>query len=122
MCGIVGYTGTEDAGPIVYVGLENLKHRGYDSAGVALVDDDLTVAKRAGEVGELSVPEVSGATTAVGHTRWSTHGPPTDANAHPHCSRSGEVAVVHNGIVQKYEALKAELEADGYEFASDTDT
>ncbi|ARS90822.1 glutamine--fructose-6-phosphate transaminase (isomerizing) [Natrarchaeobaculum aegyptiacum] len=122
MCGIVGYTGDEAAGPLVSAGLENLEYRGYDSAGVALVGDDLTVAKRAGEVGELSVPDAPGATTAIGHTRWSTHGPPTDGNAHPHCSQSGEVAVVHNGIIQNYEALRRELEADGYAFASDTDT
>ncbi len=122
MCGIVGYTGTEAAGPIVYDGLGNLDYRGYDSAGVALVGDELTVSKQAGEVSELSVPDVADARCGIGHTRWSTHGPPTDANAHPHTSQNGDVAVVHNGIIENYEELKRDLVAAGYEFESDTDT
>ncbi|QLG48902.1 glutamine--fructose-6-phosphate transaminase (isomerizing) [Natrinema halophilum] len=122
MCGIVGYVGTEPAGPIVYGGLENLDYRGYDSAGVALVDQELTVAKQAGEVSELRVPEVANATCGIGHTRWSTHGPPTDANAHPHTSQNGSVAVVHNGIIENYESLKGELLKEGFDFSSDTDT
>ncbi len=122
MCGIVGYVGGEPAGPIVYGGLENLDYRGYDSAGVALVERDLTIAKRTGEVSELEVPDVPGARCGIGHTRWSTHGPPTDENAHPHTGQTGDVAVVHNGIVENYESIKAELIDGGRAFSSDTDT
>ncbi|MGQ3330209.1 glutamine--fructose-6-phosphate transaminase (isomerizing) [Halorubrum sp. FL23] len=139
MCGIIGYIGEIHAadggaasdraadapgsvGEIVHRGLKNLEYRGYDSAGVALAGptSGLTVAKRSGEVDALSVPDVPDATLGVGHTRWSTHGPPTDANAHPHTDCAGDVAVVHNGIVENYEALKAEL--SDHEFTSDTDT
>ncbi|WP_247731484.1 glutamine--fructose-6-phosphate transaminase (isomerizing) [Halovivax limisalsi] len=123
MCGIFGYVGDESAGPIVYRGLETLEYRGYDSAGIALREPDeaaLSIAKRAGDVSALSVPESETSTCAIGHTRWSTHGPPTDANAHPHTDCRDELAVVHNGIVENHEALAGEL-AD-HEFTSETDT
>ncbi|ELZ13864.1 glucosamine--fructose-6-phosphate aminotransferase [Halovivax asiaticus JCM 14624] len=123
MCGIFGYVGMESAGPIVYRGLETLEYRGYDSAGIALREDGsdtLSVAKRAGEVSALSVPDESASTCAIGHTRWSTHGPPTDANAHPHTDCADSVAVVHNGIVENHEELAEEL-AD-HTFTSETDT
>ncbi|RKD98047.1 glutamine--fructose-6-phosphate transaminase (isomerizing) [Halopiger aswanensis] len=122
MCGIVGYVGTESAGPVVHGGLKNLDYRGYDSAGVALVNQEVTIAKQSGKVDDLSVPDIPDATCGIGHTRWSTHGPPTDENAHPHTGMTGDVAVVHNGIIENYDALKSELRADGREFSSDTDT
>jgi glucosamine--fructose-6-phosphate aminotransferase (isomerizing) len=124
MCGIIGYVGADAALPVVLEGLRNLEYRGYDSAGVALVEaDGLAVTKRAGEVSalEAAVPESSPATCGVGHTRWSTHGKPTDANAHPHTDCVGDVAVVHNGIVENYDTLREELSAT-HEFDSETDT
>ncbi|QDX40800.1 glutamine--fructose-6-phosphate transaminase (isomerizing) [Salarchaeum sp. JOR-1] len=122
MCGIVGYTGTEAALPVVATGLKNLEYRGYDSAGVALLDDTLDVYKSEGDIDALTLPDTHSATTGLGHTRWSTHGQPTDANAHPHTDCTGEIAVVHNGIIDNYEELKAELVAAGHEFTSETDT
>ncbi|GGL21955.1 glutamine--fructose-6-phosphate aminotransferase [Halarchaeum grantii] len=125
MCGIVGYAGHRDALPLLAGGLSNLEYRGYDSAGIALcAGDDVTVYKTVGEVDALreTLPESSEATVGIGHTRWSTHGKPTDGNAHPHTDCTGEIAVVHNGIIDNYDALKAELEAEGHTFASQTDT
>ncbi|MFA1612236.1 glutamine--fructose-6-phosphate transaminase (isomerizing) [Halobellus rubicundus] len=124
MCGIIGYVGHDDALPILRKGLSNLEYRGYDSAGIALGGDRLNVYKKKGELSALEavLPESSTATTGIGHTRWSTHGEPTDANAHPHTDESGDVAVVHNGIIENYDALRAELESRGHEFTSDTDT
>jgi glutamine---fructose-6-phosphate transaminase (isomerizing) len=130
MCGIIGYTGFQRALPIVMQGLATLEYRGYDSAGVALVDTDgLEVVKRAGKLANLretvqTTPAARDhtATTGLGHTRWATHGEPNDRNAHPHLDASGNLALIHNGIIENYAALKAELTAAGHEFTSDTDT
>ncbi len=126
MCGIIGYTGTNDgAFDVLMTGLAGLEYRGYDSAGIAIADPTLSVHKREGEVAALesAVPaDGLGGQTGIGHTRWSTHGPPSDANAHPHTDCSGSIAVVHNGIIENYQSLRERLEADGHTFESDTDT
>jgi glutamine---fructose-6-phosphate transaminase (isomerizing) len=126
MCGIVGYVGPDVALPIVLEGLRRLEYRGYDSAGVAVVDGILEIRKRAGKLAELeaalATEPLAPATTAIGHTRWATHGAPTDANAHPHLDCTGRVAVIHNGIVENHRELRAGLEKDGHAFASETDT
>ncbi len=125
MCGIVGYVGGRPAIEIVMEGLRRLEYRGYDSAGVAVLDGELAVERRAGKLGnlekELAERPMSGS-TGIGHTRWATHGAPTDRNAHPHRSCDGGVAVVHNGIIENFAALRAALEGRGHEMASDTDT
>ncbi|MPR00221.1 glutamine--fructose-6-phosphate transaminase (isomerizing) [Modestobacter sp. I12A-02628] len=127
MCGIVGYVGPQNALDVVLEGLRRLEYRGYDSAGVAVVVDGvLTTAKKAGKLANLEKvladQGLPAATTGLGHTRWATHGGPTDRNAHPHVSADGQVAVVHNGIIENFAALRAECEATGTEFSSDTDT
>ncbi|GAA4287692.1 glutamine--fructose-6-phosphate transaminase (isomerizing) [Georgenia daeguensis] len=131
MCGIVGYVGpaTPSNRPldVAMEGLARLEYRGYDSAGVALVTPDgLATAKRAGKLanlrGALEENPLPGATAAIGHTRWATHGAPTDVNAHPHVSEDGRLAVIHNGIIENFVALKNELLADGVTFTSETDT
>ena len=127
MCGIVGYIGYRKAFPIVIKGLKRLEYRGYDSAGVMLYDGkDLLVCKTKGKVSDLEercVDEsTSEATIGMGHTRWATHGVPNDVNSHPHLSNSGELAIIHNGIIENYEPLKKELISRGYTFKSDTDT
>ncbi|MGP4057345.1 glutamine--fructose-6-phosphate transaminase (isomerizing) [Mycobacterium sp. 4D054] len=130
MCGIVGYVGQRPACDIVVDALRRMEYRGYDSAGVALLDGKggLTVRRKAGRLANLEAALTeSGAdhlvgATGLGHTRWATHGRPTDRNAHPHRDASGKVAVVHNGIIENFAPLRAELEAAGVEFASDTDT
>ena len=130
MCGIVGYVGQQPACDVVMDALRRMEYRGYDSSGVALVDGQgkLTVRRRAGRLANLEdaladMPAESLAgTTGLGHTRWATHGRPTDRNAHPHRDAAGKIAVVHNGIIENFATLRHELEADGVEFASDTDT
>ncbi|WP_104735267.1 glutamine--fructose-6-phosphate transaminase (isomerizing) [Hanstruepera ponticola] len=127
MCGIVGYIGHREAYPIIIEGLKRLEYRGYDSAGIALFDGtDLKVSKTKGKVADLEnrvATEIStNAKLGIGHTRWATHGVPNDINAHPHYSNSGNLVIIHNGIIENYDALKKELTARGYTFKSDTDT
>ncbi|MGY0024487.1 glutamine--fructose-6-phosphate transaminase (isomerizing) [Streptomyces sp. cg35] len=127
MCGIVGYVGSQSALDVVLAGLKRLEYRGYDSAGVAvLADGSLASAKKAGKLANLEKelvdrPLPAGA-TGIGHTRWATHGGPTDANAHPHLDNAGRVAVVHNGIIENFAALRAELAERGHVLSSETDT
>ncbi|MGV0793995.1 glutamine--fructose-6-phosphate transaminase (isomerizing) [Mycolicibacterium sp. XJ1819] len=130
MCGIVGYVGKRPACAIVVDALRRMEYRGYDSSGLVVLDGDgeLTVRRRAGRLANLEAalteadaPSLAGS-TGLGHTRWATHGRPTDRNAHPHRDVSGKIAVVHNGIIENYAAMRTELEALGVEFASDTDT
>jgi glucosamine--fructose-6-phosphate aminotransferase (isomerizing) len=127
MCGIVGYVGHQDAHGVVLEGLRRLEYRGYDSAGIAVVSDcRLTAAKKAGKLANLekvlAENPLPPSTIGIGHTRWATHGGPTDRNAHPHLSADSSVAVIHNGIIENFAQLRAECEAHGVEFASDTDT
>ena len=129
MCGIVGYTGPRQALPLVLEGLRRLEYRGYDSAGVAVLDGEggLAIAKKAGVLGNLEHFIDSGDValagfTGMGHTRWATHGGPTDRNAHPHTDSSGRVAVIHNGIIENFVSLRKDLESRGIEMRSDTDT
>ncbi|MGC0205662.1 glutamine--fructose-6-phosphate transaminase (isomerizing) [Streptomyces levis] len=127
MCGIVGYVGPQSALEVVMAGLKRLEYRGYDSAGVAvLADGGLATAKKAGKLlnleKELDGRPLPTGTTGIGHTRWATHGGPTDANAHPHIDNAGRVAVVHNGIIENFAALRDELQERGHELSSETDT
>lgn len=128
MCGIVGYTGPNPALTMVLEGLKKLEYRGYDSAGIALVVEKsapLFVAKKAGKLNNLENELTSyqqNSASGIGHTRWATHGGPTDENAHPHISGDGQLAVIHNGIIENYLELRAELESRGYSFTSETDT
>jgi glutamine---fructose-6-phosphate transaminase (isomerizing) len=128
MCGIVGYVGSRQALDVVLEGLRRLEYRGYDSSGVAVLDGELVVEKRAGRIENLdkaiAADHPGGITgsTGIGHTRWATHGPPTDRNAHPHLDGANAVAVIHNGIIENFAPLRAELEAAGVELRSETDT
>ncbi len=127
MCGIVGYIGYREAYPIVIKGLKRLEYRGYDSAGVMLYDgQDIKLSKTKGKVSDLenlSSSEITlNGTIGIGHTRWATHGVPNDVNSHPHLSNSGDLAIIHNGIIENYAPLKEELIKRGYVFSSDTDT
>lgn len=125
MCGIVGYIGNKQAYPILINGLKRLEYRGYDSAGIAFIDDELRVYKQKGKVSDLEAfvadKDTSG-TIGIGHTRWATHGEPNDVNAHPHQSENGLFVVIHNGIIENYTRLKRKLEDRGYTFKSETDT
>ena len=127
MCGIVGYIGHREAYPIIIKGLQRLEYRGYDSAGIALYDgSDIKLSKTKGKVADLkdkleSEISVNGS-LGIGHTRWATHGVPNDINSHPHYSNSGDLVIIHNGIIENYDALKKELKKRGYTFQSDTDT
>ena len=127
MCGIVGYIGHREAYPIIIRGLQRLEYRGYDSAGIALYDgENINLSKTKGKVSDLKERlenEIStGGTLGIGHTRWATHGVPNDVNSHPHYSNSGDLVIIHNGIIENYSALKEELKNRGYSFESDTDT
>lgn len=126
MCGIVAYIGQKEAYPIIVKGLKRLEYRGYDSAGIALLHNNkLNVYKKQGKVANLEEfsadKDISG-NVGIGHTRWATHGAPSDRNAHPHYSASGKIAIIHNGIIENYDSIKKELIRKGYEFKSDTDT
>ena len=128
MCGIVGYVGPRDSQPILLAGLARLEYRGYDSAGVAVIDGDggLGMRKRAGKLkvlrDDLEAHPLADGKTGIGHTRWATHGGPTDTNAHPHLADDDKLAVIHNGIIENFAEIKAELLADGFAFRSETDT
>jgi len=125
MCGIVGYVGNQPVFPILIKGLKRLEYRGYDSTGVAILNGDLKIYKQKGKVKQLETfvkgKDLEG-TTGMGHTRWATHGPPNNVNAHPHTSGSGKLAIIHNGIIENYATLKKELEGRGHVFQTDTDT
>lgn len=127
MCGIVGYTGVQNAAPIILDGLKKLEYRGYDSAGIAIMNDNkILISKVKGRISNLCEKtkdgEITKGTMGIGHTRWATHGAPTDTNAHPHISNDEKFAVVHNGIIENYMALREELISKGYKFNSETDT
>ncbi len=125
MCGIVAYIGQREAYPIIIKGLQRLEYRGYDSAGVALLNGELNIYKKAGKVADLSAyvkdKNVKG-NVGMGHTRWATHGEPNDRNAHPHYSETHNLAIIHNGIIENYASIKQELMNNGHTFKSDTDT
>lgn len=125
MCGIVAYIGKKEAYPVIIKGLHRLEYRGYDSAGVAIMNGDLKIYKSVGKVSNLeehiNTSDIEGS-MGIGHTRWATHGEPNDVNAHPHASQSGDLVMIHNGIIENYATLKEELKKEGHTFTSDTDT
>ena len=125
MCGIVGYIGEKEAFPVLINGLKRLEYRGYDSAGIAIYNGKLEVYKRKGKVSELQKAVASSntkGTIGIGHTRWATHGEPSDLNAHPHSSMNGTFSLVHNGIIENYSELRDDLKKHGFKFQSETDT
>src|SRR4030042_4251070 len=125
MCGIVGYIGDKDVYPILINGLKRLEYRGYDSAGISILDDEIKVFKKKGRVADLEEyvlnKDLKGK-IGIGHTRWATHGEPSDVNDHPHVSMNGHFVIVHNGIIENYSVLKKKLTDRGYRFKSETDT
>ena len=125
MCGIVAYIGANNALKVLIKGLSRLEYRGYDSSGIALIDEGLRVFKKQGKVKDLvkdiGETQLRG-TIGIGHTRWATHGIPNDVNSHPHVSENGKISIIHNGIIENYQAIKTDLELRGYTFKSDTDT
>src|SRR5439155_6349490 len=126
MCGIIGYIGSKPAPTIILEGLRRLEYRGYDSAGLCVLNDGkFELRKKAGRINDLAAvlrkQPVKGS-TGIGHTRWATHGAPTDDNAHPHLDQSGKIAVVHNGVIENHQQLKERLIAKGHTFRSQTDT
>ncbi len=125
MCGIVGYVGTKEAYPILIKGLKRLEYRGYDSAGIALLNGGLSIYKKKGKVSDLEATlkdQHLQSTIGIGHTRWATHGEPNDCNAHPHYSQSGKLAIIHNGIIENYSTLKKDLLNKGHKFQGETDS
>jgi glucosamine--fructose-6-phosphate aminotransferase (isomerizing) len=126
MCGIIGYVGKAEAVPILLEGLRRLEYRGYDSAGVATLEEGLiSVRKEVGRIDDLRrsiAANPIGGSTGISHTRWATHGKVTRENAHPHFDRSGKLALVHNGVIENYSDLRAQLEEEGHLFVSQTDT
>ena len=126
MCGIVAYIGKKEAYPIIVKGLKRLEYRGYDSAGIALLNNNgLNIYKKQGKVSNLedfTHDKDKMGYAGIGHTRWATHGPPNDVNSHPHSSEDGDIALIHNGIIENYDAIKQRLTNNGYKFKSDTDT
>ena len=125
MCGIVAYVGKRQASHVIIKGLKRLEYRGYDSAGIALLNGGLNVYKKKGKVSDLEKHLESAKLNShigIGHTRWATHGEPNDVNAHPHYSASGKLAIIHNGIIENYSSLKKELIKKGHKFLSETDT
>ncbi len=125
MCGIVGYIGFREAYPIIIKGLQRLEYRGYDSAGVALLNGEMRIYKKQGKVSELEAfvaDQPTSATLGMGHTRWATHGAPSDRNSHPHTSNNGKLSIIHNGIIENYSSIKEEMIKRGHVFNSDTDT
>ena len=128
MCGITGYIGEKDAYPIIINGLKRLEYRGYDSAGIMIYDgEEINLSKTKGKVSALEQitdndPKRKVGSIGIGHTRWATHGIPNDINSHPHYSNSGDLVIIHNGIIENYGSIKKELTKRGYTFKSDTDT
>ena len=126
MCGIFGYIGEKQAAPILFNGLRRLEYRGYDSAGIAVLDNEsIHVVKAKGKLSELEplIPSLpDSAVIGIGHTRWATHGAPTVENAHPHVSEDGNIAIIHNGIIENHRALRAGLMEEGVTFSSETDS